>query len=118
MASAEDATSLEAASASGRQRGQRRAHGLWCCVLLWECAKPRGRSRFDVRRAGPLEGGIRRGIWRFCERDCLAKAHESPGRNGEGDREVGFYRGCWTMFLLLFSILPIEKDIEELLELL
>jgi hypothetical protein len=104
MASAEDATALEAASASRRQRGQRGARGLWRCVLLWERAKPRGRRRFGARRAGPREGGIRRGIWRFCKPDCLAKARESPGQNGEGDREVGFYRGCWTVLLLLFSI--------------
>jgi hypothetical protein len=45
-----------------------------------------------------------RGIRQGCERDCLAIHCERMGANGEEDREYGFYRGCWIVSSLVFSI--------------
>jgi hypothetical protein len=33
-----------------------------------------------------------------------ASPYITSGGGGEGDREFGFYRGCWTVNLMCFSI--------------
>jgi sugar/nucleoside kinase (ribokinase family) len=57
--------------------------------------------------------------WRDCESPGLARVRERKGLDSEADWEPRFCRACWNdIFSLFFIFLPMENEMERLLELL